>query len=144
MPGIILCGHGGFASGLEKAMLQIIGEQDDFAAIDFPAESTTARLTQELEAALVLMSHCDSVIFLTDILGGTPFRVAATLSQGREDREVITGTNLQLLLEMALERDSLSPADFRREALACGHRGLTSLTDELQRERCCETEDEGI
>ena len=48
MPGIILCGHGGFASGLEKAMLQIIGEQEDFAAVDFPAESTTARLTQEL------------------------------------------------------------------------------------------------
>lgn len=144
MPGIILCGHGGFASGLEKAMLQIIGEQDDFIAIDFPAESTTHRLTQELEAALEQLKQCDSVIFLTDILGGTPFRVSATLSQGRADREVITGTNLQLLLEMSLERDTLSRDDFRREALACGHRGLTSLTDELQRARCCETEDEGI
>ena len=48
---------------------------------------------------------------------------------------MITGTNLQLLLEMALERDFALPAEFRREALACGHRGLTSLTDELQRER---------
>lgn len=144
MPGIILCGHGGFASGLEKAMLQIIGEQTDFIAIDFPAESTTARLRQELETALEQLKNCDSVIFLTDILGGTPFRLSATLSQGREDREVITGTSLQLLLEMALERDNLSVEEFRYEALACGHRGLTSLTDELQRQRCCETEDGGI
>ncbi|MGG4608562.1 PTS galactosamine/N-acetylgalactosamine transporter subunit IIA [Providencia sp. Me31A] len=144
MVGIILCGHGGFASGLEKAMLQIIGEQENFAAIDFSLESSTARLTQELEATLALMTSCTSVVFLTDILGGTPFRVSALLSQGREDREVITGTNLQLLLEMVMERDTLSLADFRREALLCGHRGLTCLTDELQRERCCETEDEGI
>lgn len=144
MPGIILCGHGGFASGLEKAMLQIIGEQDDFIAIDFPAESTTANLQQQLERALDQLRNCNGVVFLTDILGGTPFRLSATLSLGRKDREVITGTSLQLLLEMALERDSLSVEEFRHEALASGRRGLTSLTDELQRERCCETEDGGI
>ncbi len=144
MPGIILCGHGGFASGLEKAMLQIIGEQVDFIAIDFPKESTTASLWQKLETALEQLKNCDSVIFLTDILGGTPFRLSATLSQGREDREVITGTSLQLLLEMVLERDNLSVEEFRHKALACGRRGLTSLTDELQRQRGCETEDGGI
>jgi PTS system N-acetylgalactosamine-specific IIA component len=46
---------------------------------------------------------------------------------------VITGTNLQLLLEMVLERDGLSSEAFRLQALECGHRGLTSLVDELGR-----------
>lgn len=44
--------------------------------------------------------------------------------------EVITGTNLQLLLEMVLEREGLSGEEFRVQALECGHRGLTSLVDE--------------
>ena len=48
MLGIILTGHGGFASGLEQAMKQILGEQPQFIAIDFPESSTTARLTAQL------------------------------------------------------------------------------------------------
>ncbi|HAV8362221.1 TPA: hypothetical protein JLC67_001164 [Escherichia coli] len=36
MLSIILTGHGGFASGMEKAMKQILGEQSQFIAIDFP------------------------------------------------------------------------------------------------------------
>lgn len=39
---------------------------------------------------------------------------------------MITGTNLQLLLEMVLEREGLSSEEFRLQALECGHRGLTS------------------
>ena len=52
MLGIILTGHGGFASGLEQAMKQILGEQPQFIAIDFPETSTTARLTTQLEQAV--------------------------------------------------------------------------------------------
>jgi PTS system N-acetylgalactosamine-specific IIA component len=52
MLGIILTGHGGFASGLEQAMKQILGEQPQFIAIDFPETSTTARLTAQLEQAV--------------------------------------------------------------------------------------------
>ena len=51
MLGIILTGHGGFASGLEQAMKQILGEQPQFIAIDFPETSSTARLTAQLEQA---------------------------------------------------------------------------------------------
>lgn len=36
MLSIILTGHGGFASGMEKAMKQILGDQSQFIAIDFP------------------------------------------------------------------------------------------------------------
>jgi PTS system N-acetylgalactosamine-specific IIA component len=51
-------------------------------------------------------------VFLTDLLGGRHF---ASLQRWRckTGREVITGTNLQLLLEMVLERDDLSSEAFR-------------------------------
>ena len=59
-------------------------------------------------------------------------------------REVITGTNLQLLLEMVLDREGLSSEAFRVQALECGHRGLTSLVDELGRCREEHPIEEGI
>lgn len=144
MLSIILSGHGGFASGLEKAMKQILGEQEQFIAIDFPETSSTAILTSQFEDAIGALDESDGLVFLTDLLGGTPFRVASTLALQKPGREVITGINLQLLLEMALERDGLSSQEFRLQALECGHRGLTSLVDEMGRHREAETVEEGI
>jgi Phosphotransferase system, mannose/fructose-specific component IIA len=144
MLGIILSGHGGFASGLEQAMKQILGEQPQFVAIDFPETSSTALLTTQMEKALTELDPQEDVIFLTDLLGGTPFRVASTLALQQSGREVITGTNLQLLLEMVLERDGLSSEEFRLQALECGHRGLTSLVDELGRCKAEKAVEEGI
>ncbi|ABV15588.1 TPA: PTS sugar transporter subunit IIA [Citrobacter koseri] len=144
MLGIILTGHGGFASGMEKAMKQILGEQSQFIAIDFPEASTTALLTSQLEQAVDELDDREDIVFLTDLLGGTPFRVASTLALQKPGREVITGTNLQLLLEMVLEREGLTSEAFRQQALECGHRGLTSLVDELGRCREENTIEEGI
>lgn len=144
MLGIILTGHGGFASGMEQAMKQILGEQTQFVAIDFPETSTTALLTSQLEKAVAELGAQEDIVFLTDLLGGTPFRVASTLALQKAGREVITGTNLQLLLEMVLERDGLSSEDFRFQALECGHRGLTSLADERKRNREETLSEDGI
>ncbi|WP_333496304.1 PTS galactosamine/N-acetylgalactosamine transporter subunit IIA [Kluyvera sp. CHPC 1.251] len=144
MLGIILCGHGGFASGLEQAMKQILGEQPQFIAIDFPETSTTALLTSQLEAAMARLDAQQEIVFLTDLLGGTPFRVASTLAMQTAGCEVITGTNLQLLLEMAMDRDGLNSTEFRLQALECGHRGLTSLADELKNCREEVPAEEGI
>lgn len=144
MVGIILCGHGGFASGLEQAMNQIVGEQSQFFAIDFPVTSTTALLTSQLESAINQLGTQRDILFLTDLLGGTPFRVASTLALQKSGREVIAGTNLQLLLDIALEREERSSENLRHLALECGHRGLTSLADELTRHRKDMAQETGI
>ncbi|MFI3308862.1 PTS galactosamine/N-acetylgalactosamine transporter subunit IIA [Ewingella allii] len=144
MLSIILTGHGGFATGLEKAMKQILGEQPQIMAIDFPESSSTTLLTSQFEQALSLLDESEGLVFLTDLLGGTPFRVASTLAMQKPEREVITGVNLQLLLEMVLEREGLSSQEFRLLALECGHRGLTSLVDELGRHREAVPIEEGI
>ena len=133
MLSIILTGHGGFASGMEKAMKQILGEQSQFIAIDFPETSSTEKKKKKQEETKVMKMVEDGIVFLTDLLGGTPFRVASTLAMQKPGCEVITGTNLQLLLEMVREREGLSGEEFRVQALECGHRGLTSLVDELGR-----------
>ncbi|MCS3430932.1 PTS galactosamine/N-acetylgalactosamine transporter subunit IIA [Klebsiella sp. BIGb0407] len=133
MISIILSGHGGFATGLEKAMRQIVGDQPQVIAIDFTESTSPAQLNAQFERALVDLDEREGLIFLTDLLGGTPFRLASILALEKTNREVITGVNLQLLLEMVLDREVLNSEEFRQKALECGHRGLTSLVDEMER-----------
>lgn len=63
MLSIILSGHGGFATGLEKAMKQILGEQPQVIAIDFPESSSTALLTAQFEEALASLDQREGLIF---------------------------------------------------------------------------------
>lgn len=144
MIAVILSGHGGFASGIEQAIHQVIGEQEQFKAIDFPVDMTTPQLESAMRDALSDLNSGDGIVFLTDLLGGTPFRTASLLSQQRDDIEVLTGTNLQMVAEMLLERDELSLVEFRNQALTCGHRGMTSLHDELNKSHQQETVEDGI
>jgi len=127
MLGVILTGHGHFASGLYQAALQIIGQQPGFMAIDFPDGLSTDQLESQLQSALQQCEKGEGVIFLTDILGGSPFRIAAQLSFVQPNIEVITGTNLPLVIEMLLERDGLDAASFRNIAIDKAKQAVTSL-----------------
>ncbi len=132
MIAVILSGHGGFASGLAKAVFQVIGEQPQFKFIDFPEEATTPQLEQAMREAVEEIDSGEGIVFLTDLLGGTPFRIASLLSQERDDIEVVTGTNMQMATEMLLERDELSLVELRQQAVECGYRGITSLAAEME------------
>lgn len=131
MIAVILSGHGAFASGMAQAVHQVIGEQPQFRFIDFPEQMTTPQLDVAMRQTMDEIDTGDGIVFLTDLLGGTPFRIASLLSLEREDIEVVTGTNMQMAAEMLLERDELPLVEFRNLALECGHRGITSLAAEM-------------
>lgn len=131
MIGVIISGHGGFASGLSQALTQIIGEQTQFAAIDFPEGMSTEQLDKAMRHAIAEIDSEHGIVFLTDLLGGTPFRTASLISQHISNIEVVTGTNLQMAAEMLLERDGLNITEFRQQAVACGLRGITSLFEQM-------------
>lgn len=48
MIGMILCGHGNFASGMYSAIKLIAGEQEDFATVDFSAGMSSEELKEQL------------------------------------------------------------------------------------------------
>ncbi|CAI0701582.1 MULTISPECIES: PTS galactosamine/N-acetylgalactosamine transporter subunit IIA [Serratia] len=144
MPGIVITGHGGFASGLLQAVEQVVGPQENCVAVNFPEQMNTTQLKAALSAALAEVTQPDGVVFLTDMLGGSPFRCASELADVHGDCEVLTGVNMQLAAEMMLEREGLSLDEFREVALACGKRGLTSLWHERRRVKCEDVQTDGI
>ena len=131
---LILTGHGRIASGMQAAITQVFGVQPALFALDFPDGMGTAELEQALTQTLALCAG--EVVFLTDLLGGSPFRLAATLAQTRPGIEVLAGMNLTLFAEMLFERDEVtSAAEFCSRAMVAGRKGITSLSERLARQQ---------
>ncbi|CCN84879.1 PTS permease for mannose subunit III Man N terminal domain [Vibrio nigripulchritudo SFn27] len=144
MIAVILVGHGCFGSGLGQAVKQIIGFQENFSFIDFVEGISVPELEVLMLKELDRLETNDGVVFLTDLLGGSPFRVASQIALERDNIEVISGTNLQLCVEMLLEREEMSLTEFAQTALTCGHNGLTRLADELEKQQQATDIDGGI
>jgi N-acetylgalactosamine PTS system EIIA component len=122
MIGIILTGHGDFASGLNSALELIAGKQEDMEVVDFKGENGTLALEADLNSALFRLSNCEEVVFLTDLAGGSPFKssVMLSLTQKKEKSFVIAGTNLGMLLEVSMSRDTSSIFELKKLALESG------------------------
>lgn len=135
MVSLILSGHGHIASGLYEAVTQVLGTQPDIQIVDFPEGIGTEQLECDLRTAL---TRCASpqVLFATDLLGGSPFRIAAKLAQERSGIEVVAGMNLAMFAEILLEREDYATAvDCRLRAVESAHHGVSSLAEQLARKR---------
>ena len=107
MIGLIVTGHGHFATGLTSSLELIAGKQDNYVAVDFDGEGTE-KITKDLNSAMDSLKGCDGIIVFSDLLGGCPFKTAVTLSQDRKNVKVIAGTNLSMLCEISLSRNMIN------------------------------------
>ncbi|WP_025641006.1 PTS sugar transporter subunit IIA [Schnuerera ultunensis] len=104
MYGIVLVGHGKFPEGLLSSVDMIMGEQEYFEAINFNINDSSEDLMENIKAKIKSMEKLDGIIFLTDLIGGTPFNTCVLLSQDIENTRVLAGTNLPLLFEILTNR----------------------------------------
>lgn len=102
MVGIIVTGHGGFAAGMEKNVKMLAGADTQLAAIDFTEGMTPEELSEKLRAQIEADASCPLILILTDLVGGTPYNCAASLSVSYPKIKVIGGTNSALLMEACM------------------------------------------
>ncbi|WP_313181633.1 PTS sugar transporter subunit IIA [Lacrimispora sp.] len=102
MIGIIISGHGTFATGISSAVELLTGHQDFIVPVDFREEHSEEQLKENLKAAFDRLKDCEQVLVLCDILGGSPFKNAVMLSIGDERIKVLYGTNLGMTVELAM------------------------------------------
>ncbi|HEQ8416843.1 TPA: PTS sugar transporter subunit IIA [Streptococcus pyogenes] len=110
MIAIIVMGHGHFASGIVSSLELIAGPQEKVTAIDFTAEMTAADVQDQLSRALIPE---EETLVLCDLLGGTPFKVAATLMESLPNTtcNVLSGLNLAMLIEASFARQTAASFD---------------------------------
>ena len=103
MIGIIVTGHGHFATGLTSSLRVITGITENVVAVDFETDHSTMTLKINLEKAFVELKECDGVLVLADLPGASPFNnaVICKSEQNEQKIEVMAGTNLPMLIEAA-------------------------------------------
>lgn len=103
MIGVVICAHGELADHLLATARMIVG--------DYPATSTVGVLPgdgpeavlERIKAAVGEVDAGAGVLLLCDMFGGTPSNLCLSLLA--DDREVVTGVSLPMLLKLWTARE---------------------------------------
>lgn len=125
MIGFILTGHGDFSVGLKSAIDMVAGDQPEFEIVPFEGSQAATYGDTLRDAISAMRTECDGVLVFVDLLGGTPFNQAMMIANDIENVEVVTGTNLPMLIELLLTRSgAASLEDLAAQAVAVGQTGI--------------------
>lgn len=126
MIGMIVTGHGSFATGITSGLVLLAGEPKQYEKVDFLPEDSTETLAGKLKGAIERLADCQEIMIYTDLTGGSPFNVSIRLKmEGTKPMEVIGGASLPMILDGYLARDS--KADVRNLAESALHAGRDAM-----------------
>lgn len=124
MIGIVIVAHGGLAREYLNAVEHVVGVQPGLRAISIEDGHDRALKQAEICAAADAVDSGDGVIIVTDIFGGSPSNLS--LRAGRpENRRILYGANLPLLIKLAKSRN-VSVPEAARAALEAGRKYIDS------------------
>ena len=105
MVGMIVTGHGSFATGVTSGLRLLAGEPENYEAVDFLPEDSVISLTEKLKAAAERLSGCSGILIFADLTGGSPLNVSIRMKlEGNGALEVIGGANLPSVLQGYMAR----------------------------------------
>lgn len=115
MIGIVVTGHGHFATGITSSVKLIGGEPEKFIPVDFVQEDSSEDLEKHLKEAFEQLSDCkEGIVVFSDLVGGSPFKISAELSVMLKNQYhivVVSGTNLGMLIEANMARGYMEDPD---------------------------------
>jgi len=123
MVGLLITGHGHFATGLGSSLKLITGNTENIVYVDFEADHSTDTLTENINKGLDELKDCDGVLVLSDLAGGSPFKSAVECKVARPDQaiEVLAGSNLPMLIEGSIAMAAFdSPLDMAQSLIETG------------------------
>lgn len=120
MKKIIVTGHGHFATGLQSTMELLAGKNEDVIFIDFTENDSDVTLKDKFNKALAEHTD-DEFLFFCDLIGGTPYKVGATLAFERDSIEVVAGCNIGSLIEVLFTKESYTIADLAKQVITASH-----------------------
>ncbi len=134
MIGIILVSHGHMANGMLEAANMIVGDQEGIKAIMLEEMDDVEGLMEKVSGAVQSVDSGDGVLVLVDVFGASPFNASARLAMTRENMEVITGMNLPMLLECAIQRQSNNLKECIKIAVEAGSSSIKTLSDTIAKQ----------
>ena len=122
---IVLVGHGHFATGIYSSLQLIAGDQENVEAIDFVEGMSADELKKKI---LLAISNEEKVLILSDLLGGTPFKVSSTImgENPTKTMNVLSGLNLAMLMEAVFARMAHGFDEVADKAVAAAQSGVVN------------------
>ncbi len=122
---LLLLTHGQFASGILDAANLIVGKQAGVEVLALKENDSIDELGERTAAVVnKLKTGCDGVLIMVDIFGASPCNVASMLMANDPKIDVVTGLNLPMLLDVLLQRNTLSLAELAKVASISGGEGI--------------------
>ena len=137
MIGLVVTGHGHFADGLHTSAKMIAGENELVKYVNFEDGMSPETLAEKLNEAYNEFAHCDGIVVLSDLPGGSPFKTAVECAMGHPDKkiEVLAGTNLPMIVT------GVTMVDFEEDAAAMAEELLTTGKEFMVRFQLTEREE---
>ena len=130
MKRIIVMGHGGYAEGVRKNLEMISGAPEGMHFIDLTKEDDLASLESRVKDLLAEFPE-DEVLFACDLLGASPFRVAAMQSADHPGKYItVAGLNTMAFIEISMLTNSdLSIEQFANLAIETTKSSVTRFPE---------------
>ena len=137
---IIITGHNHFASGILSSLTMIAGAKDNVFAVDFLSDDNDESLEGKFNK--IISDNKDSeILFVCDLMGGTPFKVASKLAFTNDSYEVVTGINLGGLIDTSMKLDKMSIGELKISCKDASIKSVIPLEKVITKE---ESSSEGI
>jgi len=122
--GIVIVAHGGLAPEYLGAIQHVVGPQTGIRAISIEGDHDRGSKQSEICAAAEDVDTGTGVVIVTDMFGGSPSNLALKACQP-ENRRILYGANLPMLIKLAKSRDKPLP-EAVRAALDAGRKYIDS------------------
>ncbi|MEE6658365.1 PTS sugar transporter subunit IIA [Pediococcus acidilactici] len=98
---LIVTGHGNYATGIESTVKLLSGGLDKVSFIDFTGDMNEDSLSKKFSEEI---KNDNQIVFVCDLLGGTPFKEAVKLSMSSDKEISVTcGCNVGSIMEVGLQ-----------------------------------------
>ncbi|WP_439521323.1 PTS sugar transporter subunit IIA [Marivita sp.] len=124
MIGIVIVAHGGLAHEYLSAVEHVVGHQPGMAAVSINADHNRDAKQTEICALADEVDNGDGVVIVTDMFGGSPSNLSLRACQP-DNRRIVYGANLPMLIKLAKSRDKSVP-EAVRAALDAGRKYIDS------------------
>lgn len=106
----IVTGHGKFATGIKSSLDMLLGTSDDIYFVDFEETDSDVTLKEKYSEIIGKRNEAE-VLFICDLLGGTPYKMAAEFANKTDRIEVVAGCNIGSIMEAFMGREDHSLSD---------------------------------
>ena len=131
MKHIVLLTHGHLCEGFASALQVISGSDNPLTLLCMEAQDSPDTMHSRVHQVLERFPAADPVILMTDIPVGSTTEIGLACREDYAGLYIVTGLNLGLLLEVALNPMEDDVSTILREAVEASRQTLLFINDQL-------------